>query len=177
MEVSFGKCMGKMQSCLFSQLVWSGLMRKFLKAIKLRHQFVVMLKYNFYYPGDKSSMWFGEIGTFWAKKITQEKSTKFIKIFELYQIFIHNFLSQNVPINPNHIPSPHTKSIFYLFYQFSSLSVKIGSISFLSSSDMHQSHHLAGCHSADISFLLISFLHVLRCVYSSYNAWFKSSCG
>ena len=114
MEVTFGKCMGKMQSCLFSQLVWSGLMRKFLKAIKLRHQFVVMLKYNFYYPGDTRSMWFGEIGTFWAKKITQEKSTKFVKIFELYQIFIHNFLSQNVPINPNHILPTHTKAFLSL---------------------------------------------------------------
>ena len=32
----------------------------------------------------------------WTQKITQEKSTKFIKIFESYQVFIHKFLFQAV---------------------------------------------------------------------------------
>ena len=40
------------------------------------------------------------IKTFWAKKLAQEKSAKFMKIFELYQVFMHNFLSQNVLIPP-----------------------------------------------------------------------------
>ena len=38
---------------------------------------------------------------------------------------------------------------------------EIGSISFLSSSDSHQSHYLLGCHTIDINSLLISFLSAL----------------
>ena len=56
MEVSFGKRKGKMQSSLFSQPAWSGLLRKFLKAIKLGHQFVDMLKCDFSYPRDTGSI-------------------------------------------------------------------------------------------------------------------------
>ena len=37
-----------------------------------------------------SSIWFGGIKTCWAQKITQEKSTKFIKTFELYKFFVPN---------------------------------------------------------------------------------------
>ena len=47
------------------------------------------------------------IGTFWTKK-----SVKSIKIFELYQVFMYNFLSQNDPIPPNHILTMRTKRIF-----------------------------------------------------------------
>ena len=37
-----------------------------------------------------SNIWFGGIKTCWAQKITQEKSTKFIKTFELYKFFVPN---------------------------------------------------------------------------------------
>ena len=36
-------------------------------------------------------------------KITQEKSTKFTKTFELHQVFMYNFQCQNVWIFPNYI--------------------------------------------------------------------------
>ena len=42
-------------------------------------------------------------GTVWAKKITQKKSSIFIKIFELYQLFIQIFLCQTVPNFPFYI--------------------------------------------------------------------------
>ena len=35
-----------------------------------------------YCVNQKSNEWFGGIGTFWVKKITQEKSTKFTQVFE-----------------------------------------------------------------------------------------------
>ena len=78
MAVSFGKCKGKMQSRLFSQLVWSGLLRKFLTAIKLVHQFVFMLKYYFSYPGDTISIRFW--GYFGPKK-SHKKINKIHKDF------------------------------------------------------------------------------------------------
>ena len=37
-------------------------------------------------------------GHFGTKKATQEKSAKFIKIFELYKTFMYNFLYQNDPM-------------------------------------------------------------------------------
>ena len=40
---------------------------------------------------------------------------------------------------------------------FYNLSINIGSISFFSSSDMHQAHHLYGCHAAGINSSLIFF--------------------
>ena len=106
----------------------------------------------------------GGIGAFWAKKVTQGKSAKFIKIFEIYQVSIYSFLSQNVPIFPNHILLTRTKSIFNPstnFYCFPTLckfsSIKIGAFPFFSSSGMHQSHHLVGCHVTDSNSLLNSF--------------------
>lgn len=50
--------------------------------------------------------WSWDIGTFWAKKITQEEKIKFIKIFKLYQVF----LWQNLSILPSCV---HTKSLTY----------------------------------------------------------------
>ena len=46
-------------------------------------------------------------GTVWAKKITQKKSSIFIKIFELYQLFIQIFLCQTVPNFPFYILFKH----------------------------------------------------------------------
>ena len=40
------------------------------------------------------------IETFWAQKIKQGKLSKLPKIFEIYQVFIYIFLSQNVLIPP-----------------------------------------------------------------------------
>lgn len=47
-----------------------------------------------------SSISFKGIETFQGQKITQDKSTKPAQIFELYQVFIHNFFSQTAPIFP-----------------------------------------------------------------------------
>ena len=46
---------------------------------------------------------FEGIETFWAQRLTQEKSIKFTKVFGLYRVFIHNFLSHSVRIPPNDI--------------------------------------------------------------------------
>ena len=43
--------------------------------------------------------------------------------------------------------------------------MKIGSTPFFSSTGKHQSHHLVGCHAADINSLLISFLRDLCYLY------------
>ena len=50
-----------------------------------------------------ANFWPGCISTFWAKKIRQEKQTKFKKIFELYQVFMYDFLCQTVLIFPIYI--------------------------------------------------------------------------
>ena len=50
----------------------------------------------------------------WAKKLTKEKLTKFIKTLKLYELFIHNLLYQNVLITANLILLTCTKSIFTL---------------------------------------------------------------
>ena len=65
----------------------------------------------------------GGTGTFWARKITQERSEKFMigKIFQSYQVFIHILFSQNVPIPPSHILPMLTKSIFPLSLTFTTL--------------------------------------------------------
>ena len=57
------------------------------------------------------------------QKVRQEHLSKFIKIFQLYQVFMHNFLSQNGKI---------FIKIFELYRGFvwKSVSLKIGSISF-----------------------------------------------
>ena len=43
------------------------------------------------------------IRKFCPKKIRQEKLTKFIKMFELYQVIMHNYLCQNVRIFLNYV--------------------------------------------------------------------------
>ena len=60
-------------------------------------------------------------------------------------------LQQNVSIPPYCILLTH----------FHNSSINIGSISFFSSSDIHQSHHLLRCHTAGINSSLISFLSSL----------------
>ena len=52
----------------------------------------------------KETFWSGGIRIFWAQKIRQEK---FIKIFELHQVFMY----QNVSILPYSILLTRTKSI------------------------------------------------------------------
>ena len=85
-----------------------------------------------------------------SQKTRQEKLSKLIKIFELYQVFMHNFLCQNDKI---------FLKIFELYQVFvwQNVSVKIGSISFFSSSDMQKLHHLLGKHAIDIKSSLIFF--------------------
>ena len=79
------------------------------------------------------------IRKFWAKKLAQKKSVKFMKIVELYQVFMHNFLSQNVPIPTNDTILTSTKTTFYTFHTLSNfISKKIGSIPFFSSSGKDQ---------------------------------------
>ena len=67
--------------------------------------------------------------------------------------FICNFFSQNVQIPPRSILPTHT---------FITLQIKIGSVSFFSSSDMHQFHHLSGCHATGINSSRNSILSYLR---------------
>ena len=62
-----------------------------------------------------------------SQKIRQEKLSKFIKISELYQVFMHNFLCQNDKIFINAFE-------LYQVFMWQNVSVKIGSISFFSSS-------------------------------------------
>ena len=111
------------------------------------------------------------------------KINKFSNDFSIIsslRTYIHTYIFfENISIPPNHILLTPTKNIFITFVHFSHhlahillsanlyfVLVKIGSILFLSSPDMHQSHHLAGrCHVTGINSLLTSFLNALRCVY------------
>ena len=58
-----------------------------------------------------------------SQKNHTKKLTKFRNIFELLQVFIHNFFSRNVSISPNHILPTRTKNLFvtyqllYTFHQ------------------------------------------------------------
>ena len=47
-----------------------------------------------------------------------KNQTKFIPIFEKYQVFVHNFLWQNIPILPNCILLTRTKSKNWLYFFF-----------------------------------------------------------
>ena len=76
-----------------------------------------------------------------VSKIRQERLSK-----ELYQVFVYNFLGQNVPILPYCI----------LLMQYMHFSVKIGSISF-SSSGIQKFHCFLGCHAIGINSPLIFF--------------------
>ena len=70
------------------------------------------------------------------------------KNFEIYQTFMHNFLGQKCPNTPILCT---TDAHFY------NPSVKVGSISFFSFSDMQKFHHLFGCHAIGINYSLIFF--------------------
>ena len=83
------------------------------------------------------------------QKVRQENLSKFIKIFQLYQVFMHNFLSQNGKI---------FIKIFELYQGFvwKSVSLKIGSISFFF-------FHLLACKSSTIfqgATLLVLIFHL-----------------
>ena len=64
----------------------------------------------------------------------------------------------------NFYPFRPTPTNFLTLYYFSS--IKNGTLS----SDMPQSQHFVGCHAIEISFSLISFLHVSRCLYLLHQA-------
>ena len=76
----------------------------------------------------------------------------FIKIFWYLQIICCQYTLKSF------LPLP-TRFCF-----LPTLSAKMGSISFLSSSSKHQSHHLVRCHAAGVNPLLISFLNAFRCL-------------
>ena len=82
-----------------------------------------------------------------------------------YNIFQKNgFLVRfyHIPIPTHSSTKCFNTSILYTTYtQFYNSSINIGSISFLSSSDMHQSHHLLGFHATGINSLLKPFLSSL----------------
>ena len=77
------------------------------------------------------------------QKVRQENLSKFIKIFQLYQVFMHNFLSQNGKI---------FIKIFELYQDFvwKSVSLKIGSISFFFFLFFFFFFHLLACKSSTI---------------------------
>ena len=85
-------------------------------------------------------------------------------------IFNQNVLIlQNVLIPPNCILLMHSSTKYFstpILYttdtHFYGCSINIGSISFFSSSDMHQFHHLLGCHGTAINSSLNSFLSSFR---------------
>ena len=68
-----------------------------------------------------SSILYGGARTFWIQKTRYEKLTKFINIFELYQVFMYNFynfLCQIVLIFPIYI---YIYNIYiYIIHQYSS---------------------------------------------------------
>ena len=67
-----------------------------------------------------SSIQFGNIRRFWPQNIRQEKLMKFIKFLELYQVFIYNFLYQNVLILSDCILPTRTKNISLTFNTYQS---------------------------------------------------------
>ena len=101
-----------------------------------------------------NKFWSGGIGTYCAEKIMQEKLTKFPMIFELYQVFIGNFL-------PQIIYCRRVLKAFSLLptilYYLPTLSVKISSFPLFSTSGKQQLHHLAGYQATGINSLLSSF--------------------
>ena len=56
----------------------------------------------------------------------------------------------------------NTANLYTTGTLFYNSSINIGSISFFSSSDMHQTHHLLGCHATGINSSYNSFLGALR---------------
>ena len=55
-----------------------------------------------------------------------------------------------------------TSKLYTIDAHWKHYSIKIGSISFLSTSDMQKFHHLLGCHSVGINSSLIFYLSALR---------------
>ena len=116
-------------SSLFEMIHYWSLCSKWILRF---HYFYQRLSH--YFQLNYSSIWFGSNGAFWIKK--QNHTRKIGKIhgdFWIYQVFIHDYMSQNVSIAPNHILPTRTKSIFTLsanFQHFSTSSIKIGSIPF-----------------------------------------------
>ena len=70
--------------------------------------------------------------TFWSKgfitfglelsgnlepKVSYKKADKIPMVFQLYQVLIHNFLTQNILIPPNHLLLTCSKSIFTTSHQ------------------------------------------------------------
>ena len=88
--------------------------------------------------------------------------TKFCNLLLLFNDFFTTI------INVYHFLPPST-SFYYVpstFANFYTTFHQSKTVLFLFlSSDMHQSHHLVGCHAIGIKPLLISFLYVLRCIY------------
>ena len=102
----------------------------------------------------KSSIQLLGISTFFSKKIRQEKLRKLIKIFELYQVFMYNFQCQNVLVLPNCILTMRTKRIPLSFNTPKLYQQWLNLFAFFSSSNMHQSHRLFGCHVTGINIQL-----------------------
>lgn len=87
----------------------------------------------------------------------QGESKRFrVKDFELKQVLMCHKMFQFPQII--FTTNTHSKN----FYCFPTLSVKIGFIPFLSSSDNHQSNHPVKCDATGISFFLISFLNAFH---------------
>ena len=59
-----------------------------------------------------SSMWVGDIGTFWAPK-SSKKVSNIPKDFQLHEAFMHNVLCQNVPIFSLYILLPRGVDTFW----------------------------------------------------------------
>ena len=95
---------------------------------------------------------------------------KYKKSFRIILIIYAQFLTKNVQILQN-VPIPsncklpthsstkcfNTSILYTTDTHFYNSSVNIGSISFFSSSDTHQSHHLLGCHATGVNPSFIFF--------------------
>ena len=103
-----------------------------------------------------------DIGKFLSKESYMKIHKDFWIMLVLYtQFFNKNVLMpQNVLIIPKSILPTYSLRKCFNNHIYNS-SINIGSISFLSSSDIHQSHHLLGYHTTGINSSLNSFLSYL----------------
>ena len=108
---------------------------------------------NTFWPGGIDIFCFWGISTCWFKNITPEKFIKFIKIFELYQVFLYNFLYENVPILPYCTLLTGTKNISLPFNTSQKKWLNFFFLIFW----QHQFHHFAGCHATGINSSFIFF--------------------
>ena len=76
-------------------------------------------------------------------------------VHNLYKLERLNVL---IPQEVKCLNTPHLYTTDALYNS----SINVGSISFCSSSDKHQSHHLFGCHATGINYSFNSFLRALR---------------